>query len=219
MSKRKLKLLVDDNHISGWDDPRMPTISGFRRRGYTPESIRNFADRIGVAKRDGVVDISLLEHCLREDLNKRAYRVMAVLDPLKLVITNYPKDQMEELDAENNPEDESAGFRKIPFSRELYIERSDFLQDPPKKFFRLGPNREVRLKHAYYITCSDFIKDDYGKIIEVHCTYDPETKGGWSEDGRKVRGTLHWVSASHAIDSEVRLYDHLFNIENPEVWW
>ena len=217
MSKRKLKRLVEDNYVSGWDDPRMPTISGFRRRGYTPESIRNFADCIGVAKRDGVVDIALLEHCLREDLNKRAYRVMGVLDPLKLIITNYPKNQVEELNAENNPEDESAGYRKIPFSREIYIEHSDFLVDPPKKFFRLGPGREVRLKHAYYITCEDFIKDDNGNIIEVHCIYDPDTKGGWSDDGRKVRGTLHWVSAPHAIDAEVRLYDHLFNIENPEV--
>jgi len=216
MSKRKLKRLVDDNHVSGWDDPRMPTISGFRRRGYTPKSIQNFADRIGVAKRDGVVDIALLEHFLREDLNKRAYRVMGVLDPLKLVITNYPKDQVEELDAENNPEDKSAGSRKVLLSRELYIERSDFMEDPPKKFFRLGPDREVRLKHAYYITCTDFIRDDIGKITEVHCTYDPATKGGWSDDGRKVRGTLHWISAPHAIDAEVRLYDHLFSIENPE---
>jgi len=216
MSKRKLKRLVDDNHVSGWDDPRMPTISGFRRRGYTPQSIRNFTDRIGVAKRDGVVDIALLEHCLREDLNNRSYRVMAVLDPLKLVITNYSENHVEELDAENNPEDESFGSRKIPFSRELYIEKSDFLEDPPKKFFRLGPGREIRLKHAYYVTCTDFIKDENGAIIEVHCTYDPSTKGGWSDDGRKVRGTLHWVSVSHAIDAEVRLYDHLFHSENPE---
>ena len=216
MSKRKLKRLVDDNHVSGWDDPRMPTISGFRRRGYTPQSIRNFTDRIGVAKRDGVVDIALLEHCLREDLNNCSYRVMAVLDPLKLVITNYSENHVEELDAENNPEDESFGSRKIPFSRELYIENSDFLEDPPKKFFRLGPGREIRLKHAYYVTCTDFIKDENGAIIEVHCTYDPSTKGGWSDDGRKVRGTLHWVSVSHAIDAEVRLYDHLFHSENPE---
>ncbi len=216
MSKRKLKRLVDDNHVSGWDDPRMPTISGFRRRGYTPKSIQNFADRIGVAKRDGVVDIALLEHCLREDLNKRACRVMGVLDPLKLVITNYPKDQVEKLEADNNPEDKSAGSRKVLFSRELYIECSDFMEDSPKKFFRLGPGREVRLKHAYYITCTDFIRDDNGKIAEVQCTYDPETKGGWSDDGRKVRGTLHWVSAAHAIDAEVQLYDHLFSIENPE---
>ena len=216
MSKRKLKRLVDDNHVTGWDDPRMPTISGLRRRGYSPESIRNFADRIGVAKRNGVVDIALLEHCLREDLNKRAYRVMAVLDPLKLVIINYPEDKMEELNAENNPEDKSAGERKVPFLRELYIERSDFIEVPPKKFFRLSPGHEVRLKHAYYITCKDFVTDNNGNILEVHCTYDSTTKGGWSNDGRKVRGTLHWVSASHAIDAEVRLYDHLFHIENPE---
>jgi len=216
MSKRKLKHLVYDNHVSGWDDPRMPTISGFRRRGYTAESIQNFADRIGIAKRDGVVDIALLEHCLREDLNKRAYRVMGVLDPLKIVITNYPKDHVEKLDAVNNPEDKSAGSRKVSFTKELYIERSDFMEDPPKKYFRLGPGHEVRLKYAYYVTCTDFIKDDHGNIIEVHCTYDPATKGGWSDDGRKVRGTLHWVSVSYAIDAEVRLYDHLFRIENPE---
>ncbi len=216
MSKRKLKLLVDDNHVSGWDDPRMPTISGLRRRGYTPESIREFANRIGVAKRDGVIDIALLDHCLREDLNKRAIRVMAVLDPVKVIITNYPEEQVEELSAENNPEDESAGKRKLPFTRELYIERSDFMEDPPKKFFRLGPGREVRLKHAYYITCTDFIKSENGDVTELHCTYDPATKGGWSDDGRKVRGTLHWVSVQHAVDAEVRLYNHLFNVENPE---
>ncbi len=216
MSKRKLKLLVDDNHVSGWDDPRMPTISGLRRRGYTPESIREFANRIGVAKRDGVIDIALLDHCLREDLNKRAIRVMAVLDPIKVVITNYPKDHVEELEADNNPEDESAGKRNLLFSREIFIERSDFMEDPPKKFFRLGPGREVRLKHAYYITCTDFIKNENGDVTEVHCIYDPATKGGWSDDGRKVRGTLHWVSAQHAVDAEVRLYDNLFNVENPE---
>ena len=216
MSKRKLKLLVDDKHVSGWDDPRMPTISGLRRRGYTPESIREFANRIGVAKRDGVIDIALLDHCLREDLNKRAIRVMAVLDPIKVIITNYPEEQVEELDADNNPEDESAGKRKLPFTRELYIERSDFMEDPPKKFFRLGPGREVRLKHAYYITCTDFIKNKNGEVTEIHCTYDPATKGGWSDDGRKIRGTLHWVSTQHAVDTEVRLYDHLFNVENPE---
>ena len=216
MSKRKLKLLVDDNHVSGWDDPRMPTISGLRRRGYTPESIREFANRIGVAKRDGVIDIALLDHCLREDLNKRAIRVMAVLDPIKVVITNYPKDHLEELEADNNPEDESAGKRNLLFSREIFIERSDFMEDPPKKFFRLGPDREVRLKHAYYITCTDFIKNENGDVTEIHCTYDPATKGGWSDDGRKVRGTLHWVSVQHAVDAEVRLYNHLFNVENPE---
>ena len=217
MSKRKLKVLVDDNHVSGWDDPRMPTISGFRRRGFTPESIREFADRIGVAKRDGVVDIALLDHCLREDLNKKALRVMVVLDPVKVIITNYPEDQVEELEAENNPEDESAGKRKIPFSHVIYIERSDFMEDPPKKFFRLGPGREVRLKHAYYVTCTDFIKNENGDVTEIHCTYDPTTKGGWSDDGRKVRGTLHWVSVLHAVDAEVRLYDHLFTVENPEL--
>ena len=216
MSKRKLKLLVDGNHVAGWDDPRMPTISGLRRRGYTPESIREFANRIGVAKRDGVIDMALLDHCLREDLNKRALRAMAVLDPVKVIITNYPEEQVEELDAENNPEDESAGKRKLPFTRELYIERSDFMENPPKKFFRLGPGREVRLKQAYYITCTDFIKDENGDVAEIYCTYDPATKGGWSDDGRKVRGTLHWVSAQHAVDAEVRLYDHLFNVENPE---
>ena len=216
MSKRKLKLLVDDNHVSGWDDPRMPTISGLRRRGYTPESIREFANRIGVAKRDGVIDIALLDHCLREDLNKCAIRVMAVLDPIKVVITNYPKDHVEELEADNNPEDESAGKRNLLFSREIFIERSDFMEDSPKKFFRLGPGREVRLKHAYYITCTDFIKNENGDVTEVHCTYDPATKGGWSDDGRKVRGTLHWVSVQHAVDAEVRLYNHLFNVENPE---
>ena len=216
MSKRKLKVLVDDYHVSGWDDPRMPTISGFRRRGFTPESIREFADRIGVAKRDGVVDIALLDHCLREDLNKKALRVMVVLDPVKVIITNYPEDQVEKLEAENNPEDESTGKRKIPFSHVIYIERSDFMEDPPKKFFRLGPGREVRLKHAYYVTCTDFIKNENGDVTEIHCTYDPTTKGGWSDDGRKVRGTLHWVSVQHSVDAEVRLYDHLFTVENPE---
>jgi glutaminyl-tRNA synthetase len=216
MSKRKLKRLVDEHHVAGWDDPRMPTISGLRRRGYTPESIREFATRIGVAKRDGVIEIALLDHCLRDDLNKRALRVMAVLDPVKVIITNYPEEQVEELDADNNPEDKSAGKRKLPFTRELYIERSDFMEDPPPKFFRLEPGREVRLKHAYYITCTDFIKSENGDVTEIHCTYDPATKGGWSDDGRKVRGTLHWVSVQHAVDAEVRLYDHLFNVENPE---
>ena len=216
MSKRKLKLLVDDQYVSGWDDPRMPTISGFRRRGYTPKSIRNFSDKIGVAKRDGVIDIALLEHCLREDLNKSSKRTMAVLDPLKLIITNYPENKIEKLSAENNPEDESAGNRDIIFSKEIYIERSDFMIDPPKKYFRLGPEKEVRLKHAFYITCTDFSTDDDGNVLEVYCTYDPKTKGGWSDDGRKVRGTLHWVSATHHMDAEIRLYDHLFNNESPE---
>ncbi|MFW5768850.1 MAG: glutamine--tRNA ligase, partial [Spirochaetota bacterium] len=195
---------------------RMPTISGLRRRGYTPYSIRDFCDRIGVAKAASMVDLPLLEHCLREDLNKRAPRVMGVLEPLKLVIDNYPEDKVEYLEAENNPEDESAGTRTLPFSRVLYIEQGDFMEDPPKKFFRLAPGREVRLKHAYYVTCTDVVKDpSTGEVIEVHCTYDPATKGGWSEDGRKVKGTSHWVSASHALDAEVRLYENLFTVENP----
>ncbi len=216
MSKRKLKLLVDDNHVSGWDDPRMPTISGLRRRGYTSESIREFANRIGVAKRDGVIDVALLDHCLREDLNKCAIRVMAVLDPIKVVITNYPKDHVEELEADNNPENEADGKRTIPFSRELWIEKSDFMEDAPKKFFRLSEGKEVRLKHAYYVICNEIIKNGDGEAVELHCTYDPKTKGGWSDDGRRVKGTLHWVSIPHAVDAEVRLYNHLFNVENPE---
>ncbi len=216
LSKRKLIELVERGHVTGWDDPRMPTISGLRRRGYTPASIRNFCERIGVAKRDSMVDVALLEYSAREDLNKHAPRVMGVLRPLKVVIDNYPEGKVEELEAENNPEDSSAGKRKIPFSRVLYIEKEDFMEDPPKKFFRLAPGREVRLKHAYYIKCSDIIKDEKtGEIIEVHCTYDPKTRGGWSEDGRKVRGTLHWVSAGHALKAEVRLYEHLFVKENP----
>ena len=216
LSKRKLIELVERGHVTGWDDPRMPTISGLRRRGYTPASIRNFCERIGVAKRDSMVDVALLEYSAREDLNKHAPRVMGVLRPLKVVIDNYPEGKVEELEAENNPEDSSAGKRKIPFSRVLYIEKEDFMEDPPKKFFRLAPGREVRLKHAYYIKCSDIIKDEKtGEVIEVHCTYDAKTRGGWSEDGRKVRGTLHWVSAGHAFKAEVRLYDHLFVKENP----
>ena len=216
MSKRKLLKLVEQGHVNGWDDPRMPTLSGLRRRGYTPESIRSFCERIGVAKRDSLVDMALLEYCVREDLNKRAPRVMAVLRPLRLVIDNYPEENVEELEAVNNPEDPGMGSRKVPFSRVLYIEREDFREDPPKKFFRLAPGREVRLKHAYYVKCVDVVKDDQtGEVIEVHCTYDPETRGGWSEDGRKVKGTLHWVSAAHALEAEVRLYDHLFAEENP----
>ncbi|MBW2251671.1 MAG: glutamine--tRNA ligase/YqeY domain fusion protein, partial [Deltaproteobacteria bacterium] len=216
LSKRKLIELVEKGHVTGWDDPRMPTISGLRRRGYTPASIRNFCERIGVAKRDSMVDVALLEFSVREDLNKNAPRVMGVLRPLKVVIDNYPEDKVEELEAENNPEDSSAGKRKVPFSRVLYIEKEDFMEDPPKKFFRLAPGREVRLKHAYYIKCSDIVKDEKtGEVIEVHCTYDPKTRGGWSEDGRKVRGTLHWVSAGHALKAEVRLYEHLFIKENP----
>ena len=216
MSKRKLLILVKEGFVSGWDDPRMPTISGLRRRGYTPEAIRDFSERIGVAKRkDSVVDIALLEHCLRDDLNRRAKRVMAVLDPLKVVITNYPEDKVEEIEAVNNPEDESAGTRTLPFSRELYIERDDFMEDPPKKFFRLAPGREVRLKHAYFITCDEVIKDAAGNVIELRCTYDPETRGGDAPDGRRVKGTLHWVSQGHAVEAEVRLYDHLFAKEDP----
>ncbi len=215
MSKRKLLELVQDKHVKGWDDPRMPTISGLRRRGYTPESIRNFADRIGVTKVDGMIDVTLLEHSVREHLNKSAQRVMGVLNPLKVVITNYPEGQEEELDAVNNPEDESMGKRKVPFSRELYIEREDFMEDPPRKFFRLGPGREVRLRYAYFITCNKVIKNDKGEIVELQCTYDPASKGGNSPDGRKVKATLHWVSIKHAIKSEVRLYDRLFTVEDP----
>jgi len=216
MSKRKLKQLVDDNHVAGWDDPRMPSISGLRRRGYTPESIRNFAEDLGVTKRDSIIDVIRLENALREDLNKRAPRVMGVLDPLKVIITNYPEGKTEMLEAINNPEDKGAGKRSIPFSQELYIEQSDFLEDPPKKFFRLGPGREVRLRYAYFITCQEVIKDRNGNIVELQCTYDPKTKGGSAPDGRKVKGTLHWVSAPHAIDAEIRLYDRLFLKENPD---
>ena len=216
MSKRKLVRLVTDGHVEGWDDPRMPTISGLRRRGYTPESIRVFCDRIGVAKKESMVDIALLEHCLREDLNKRAPRVMAVLRPLKVIIENYPEGQVEELDAVNNPEDSAGGSRKVPFSRELYIEQDDFMEDPPKKFFRLTPKREVRLRYGYFITCVSVKKDAAtGEILELRCTYDPETRGGNAPDGRKVKATLHWVSASHALEAEVRLYNHLFTRENP----
>jgi glutaminyl-tRNA synthetase len=216
MSKRKLLRLVQDGYVSGWDDPRMPTLSGLRRRGLTPEAICDFAERIGVAKNDSTVDYALLEYHVRQDLNKRAQRVMAVIDPLKVVITNYPEDQTEEMDAVNNPEDPSAGTRKIPFSRELYIEREDFMEDPPKKFFRLAPGREVRLMHAYYVTCAEVLKDGEGNITELHCTYDPATRGGDSPDGRRVKGTLHWVSARHAVEAEVRLYDHLFVTPDPE---
>lgn len=216
MSKRKLLELVKESHVKGWNDPRMATISGLRRRGYTPESIRNFCDRIGVAKRESMVDIALLEHCLREDLNKRAQRVMAVLQPLRVIIDNYPEGKVEMLDAENNPEDMGMGTRKIPFSRELYIERDDFRQDPPKKWFRLSPGREVRLKHAYYIKCEKVVKDERtGEVVELHCTYDLQTRGGWSRDGRIVRGTLHWVSAPHSLKAEVRLYERLFLKEDP----
>ena len=215
MSKRKLLELVDKAYVRGWDDPRLPTIAGLRRRGYTPEAIRNFAEIVGVAKRESTVDMALLEHCLREDLNKRAGRVMAVLRPLKVVISNYPENQVEQLDAENNPEDPGMGTRKLPFSREIYIEQDDFREDPPKKFFRLSPGREIRLKHAYYIRCDEVIKDAKGHVSELRCTYDPESRGGWTKDGRRVLGTSHWVSAAQAVDAEVRLYDKLLSVANP----
>ena len=216
MSKRKLKKLVDDNLVSGWDDPRMPTISGFRRRGYSPKSIQNFMFEVGIAKRDNVMEIAKLESTLREDLNKRCERRMAVLNPLKVVITNYPEDQVETLKAVNNPENESDGKRDLPFSKEIYIEKDDFMEDPPKKFFRLSPGREVRLRYAYFITCEEVIKDSEGNITELHCKYDPETKGGNAPDGRKVKATLHWVSASNAIDAEIRKYDRLFHKPEPD---
>ena len=215
MSKRKLLELVQGNHVSGWDDPRMPTISGLRRRGYTPESIRNFCTRIGVTKQNSLHDMAWLEDALRTDLNKRANRRAGVLRPLKVVIENYPEDQVEQLDAINNPEDESAGKRKVPFSRELYIERTDFMEDPPKKFFRLGPGREVRLRYGYFITCTEVIKNAADEVVELRCTYDPETLGGQAPDGRKVRGTIHWVAAATAVTAEVRLYDHLFKTTDP----
>jgi len=216
LSKRKLVELVEKEYVAGWDDPRMPTLAGMRRRGYTPEAIRNFCERIGVAKRDSVVDVALLEHYLREDLDRRTPRVMAVLRPLRVVIDDYPEDQTEELDAPYHPQDPSMGSRKVPFSRLLYIEREDFLEEPPKKFFRLGPGREVRLRYAYYITCKGVVKDERtGEVVEVHCSYDRETRGGWSSDGRKVRGTIHWVSAAHSLPAEVRLYDRLFQTANP----
>ncbi len=216
MSKRKLLLLVQEKLVNSWDDPRMPTLQGLRRRGYSPQAIRNFCKTIGVNKFNSTIDAALLEHCLREDLNRTSPRVMAVLRPLKVVITNYPEGQTEELDAVNNPEDQSAGTRKVPFSRELYIEREDFMEEPPKKFYRLAPGREVRLRYAYFVTCTDVVKDPDGNIVELHCTYDPATRGGDAPDGRKPKSTLHWVSATHAIDSEVRLYDYLFTKENPD---
>jgi glutaminyl-tRNA synthetase len=216
MSKRKLLQLVEQKHVSGWDDPRMPTIAGLRRRGYTPESVRNFCTRIGVAKKENVIDVAQLEHSVREDLNRRAPRVMTVLNPVKVVLTNYPEGQVEEVAVINNPEDPSAGTRQVPFSRELFIERDDFREDPPKKFFRLAPGREVRLRCAYFITCTEVIKDAAGEIVELRCTYDPATRGGDAPDGRKVKATMHWVSAAHALDVEVRLYDRLFSVEDPE---
>lgn len=215
MSKRRLLQLVNEQYVSGWDDPRMPTISALRRRGYTPESIRNFCEKIGVARRDNLIDVSLLEFCIREDLNKTANRVMVVLDPVKLIVTNYPEGQTAELDAENNPEDAAAGHRKLPFSRELWIEREDFMEDPPKKFFRLGPGRMVRLKYAYIIRCDDFKKDAAGKLTEIHCSYIPESKSGGDTSDLHVKGTIHWVSVPHAKTAEVRLYDRLFRAEDP----
>jgi len=216
MSKRKLLELVKDNHVTGWDDPRMPTICGLRRRGYTPESLRNFAERIGVTKTDGVTDVGVLEYSIREDLNKRAQRVMGVLNPLKVVITNCPEGVVEQMEAINNPEDPSMGTRLVPFTRELYIEREDFMEDPPKKFFRLSPGTEVRLRYAYFITCTQVVKDASGEITEIHCTYDPASRGGNSPDGRKVKSTIHWVSASENVEAEVRLYDRLFSDETPD---
>ncbi len=217
LSKRKVRQLVDKGLVSGWDDPRLATLAGLRRRGFTPEAIREFCDRIGVAKANSMADYALLEHCLRDDLNKRAPRSMAVLRPLKVVLTNYPEEQSEELEAAVNPEDPSAGKRKIPFGRELWIEREDFREDPPKKFYRLSPGREVRLKYAYYITCNEVVKDSStGEIAELRCTYDPSTKGGWSQDGRKVKGTSHWISAAHCKTAEFRLYDRLFMTPNPD---
>jgi glutaminyl-tRNA synthetase len=216
MSKRKLLELVKGGYVNGWDDPRMPTLSGLRRRGYTPESILTFCEKIGVAKTASTVDLALLEHCIREDLNIKAPRVMAVLRPLKVVIDNYPKDAVEWFDAENNPESPEMGSRKVPFSSTLYIEQEDFMENPPNKYFRLAPGREVRLKNAYFIKCESVVKDEKtGEVIELHCTYDPETRGGNAPDGRKVKGTIHWVSAAHAVDAEVRLYDSLFTVPNP----
>ncbi|MHC4267662.1 MAG: glutamine--tRNA ligase/YqeY domain fusion protein [Planctomycetota bacterium] len=216
MSKRKLLQLVNEKHVKGWDDPRMPTISGMRRRGYSPEAIREFCRRIGVNKYNSRIDIALLEHCLRENLNKTSNRVMAVLRPLKVVIDNYPEGDEEWMDAINNPEDPDAGIRKVPFSKVLYIEQDDFMEEPPKKFFRLGPGREVRLRYAFFVTCTDVVKDDNGEIVELHCSYDPATRGGNAPDGRKVKATLHWVSANHSLKADVILYDHLFIKERPE---
>lgn len=216
MSKRKLLELVKDNHVTGWDDPRMPTICGLRRRGYTPESLRNFAERIGVTKTDGITDVALLEHSIREDLNKRAQRVMGVLNPLKVLITNCPEGVVEQMEAVNNPEDAAMGTRLVPFTRELYIERNDFMEEPPKKFFRLSPGTEVRLRYAYFITCTNVVKDANGEITEIHCTYDPASRGGNSPDGRKVKSTIHWVSATENVEAEVRMYDRLFLDEEPD---
>ncbi|MFM9114766.1 MAG: glutamate--tRNA ligase family protein, partial [Planctomycetota bacterium] len=210
MSKRRLLSLVEEGHVTGWDDPRMPTIAGMRRRGYTPEAIRHFCATIGVTKHNSLTDVALLEHCLRDDLNKRAPRIMAVLHPLKVVITNFPEGHVEEIESVNNPEDPGAGSRLVPFSRELYIEQDDFREVPPKKYFRLSPGKEVRLRWGYYIKCEEVVKDEAGNIVELRCTYDPQTRGGWSPDGRKVQATIHWVSAAHAVPAKVRLYDRLF---------
>ncbi len=215
MSKRKLLTLVEEGHVRGWDDPRMPTLAGIRRRGYTPEAIRNFCKSIGVSKTTGIVELGLLEHHVREDLNRRAARVMAVLRPLRVVIDNYPEDQVEEMEAVNNPEDASAGTRKVPFSREIYIERDDFREDPPKQYFRLSPGREVRLRYGYFVTCTSVVKNGWGEVIEIHCTYDPATRGGNAPDGRRVKSTIHWVSAAHAIEAEVRIYENMFTTEDP----
>jgi glutaminyl-tRNA synthetase len=215
MSKRMLRSLVEGRHVRGWDDPRMPTLSGMRRRGYPPAAIRRFCNEIGVAKRDNTIQLARLEASVREELNRHAQRVMAVLRPLRVVIENYPEDRVEELEAVNNPEDAGMGTRKLPFSRVLYIERDDFLEDPPRKFFRLAPGREVRLRYAYFITCTEVVKDDEGEVVELRCRYDPATRGGEAPDGRKVKGTLHWVSAAHALPAQVRLYEHLFDREDP----
>jgi glutaminyl-tRNA synthetase len=216
MSKRRLKQLVDGDHVSGWDDPRMPTLVAMRRRGYTAAAVRDFCDRVGVTKKDNVIDVALLENCVREDLDAKAPRVMGVLRPLRLVIVNYPEDQVDQLDAANHPQNPDMGTRKIPFSRVVYVERDDFMEDPPTKFFRLGPGREVRLRYAYLVTCVDVIKDDSGEVTEVHCRYDPDSRGGSAPDGRKVKGTIHWVSAEHAVPAQVRLYDRLFSVPDPE---
>ena len=216
MSKRRLKQLVDGGHVSGWDDPRMPTLVAMRRRGYSAAAIRDFCDRVGVTKKDNVIDVALLENCVREDLDAKAPRVMGVLRPLRLVIVNYPEDQVDQLDAANHPQNPDMGMRKVPFSRVVYVERDDFMEDPPRKFFRLGPGREVRLRYAYLVTCVDVIKDDSGEVTEVHCRYDPDSRGGSAPDGRKVKGTIHWVSAEHAVAAQVRLYDRLFSVPDPE---
>ncbi len=217
MSKRKLRQLVEEGHVRGWDDPRMTTLSGLRRRGYTPEAIRNFVAAVGVSRTNGSIELAMLEHFLREDLNKHALRVMAVLRPLKVVIDNYPEGQVEQMDAVNNPEDPAAGSRKVPFSKVLYIEQDDFREDPPKKYYRLSPGQEVRLRYGYFVTCKSVVKNDKGEVVEVHCTYDPATRGGDNPpDGRKVKATIHWVSAAHAVDAEVRVYETLFTKENPD---